>query len=155
MKLRNLGKEIVLSGVLLALVLITFLVSLICYESNRSGLRRTFIFPSADEGKYVIEYRNLSKNAVQGDIQYFIDELLLGSSLERTKMLFKAGTAVESCFERKGVLYLNLSDKLLEMGNGVVDIKDGVKLLEDNVKRNFPRIDSIELFIGGKYAFES
>ena len=101
MKLRNLGKEIVLSGVLLALVLITFLVSLICYESNRSGLRRTFIFPSADEGKYVIEYRNLSKNAVQGDIQYFIDELLLGSSLERTKMLFTAGPAVESCFERR------------------------------------------------------
>lgn len=155
MKIKDLGKNILLSLVMLILIGVSFLVSLIFYEANRTGVRRTFIFPSADEGKYVVEYRNLSKKSAQGDVQYFIDELLLGSSLARTKKLFTPGTTVESCFERNGVLYLNLTDNLLQMGNGVIEIKEGAELLEENVKRNFPKIDNIELFVGGKYAFES
>ena len=45
-----------------------------------------------------MEYRYLSSDAVQGEINLYVDEILLGSSVPRTKMLFTAGTKVESCF---------------------------------------------------------
>lgn len=155
MKIELNRKFIITSCVFLFAVLAILLVSVISFEKNRTGIRRTFIFPSAENGKLVVEYRNLAKDSVQGDVQYYVSELLLGSSLERTKLLFTSGTKVLSCFERDGILYLNLSEKLLEMGNGVVDIRYGAELLEKNIKKNFPKIHSVQLFVNGKYAFES
>ena len=40
------------------------------------------------------------------------------------------------------------------MGNSVIDIKAGVELLKKNIMHNFKKIDRIELFIDGKYAYE-
>ena len=140
--------------VIFLLIVIFFLFSSICFFAGKKSVRRTYIFPSAENGKYIIEYRNLSKHPHQGDIQYFIEEMLLGSTVERTKFLFKPGTRLLSCFERNGILYINLSPDLLEMGDGVVEIKEGINLLEKNIKSNFPKINSIEIFIDGKSAFE-
>ncbi|MBR1640458.1 MAG: GerMN domain-containing protein [Treponema sp.] len=114
-----------------------------------------FIFPSADNGKYIVEYRNLAKNSVQGDVGLYIDEILLGSSIERTKLLFTQGTEVLSCFQRDSVLYLNLTSNLLDMGDGVIEIKEGFALLEKNIKKNFPDIKKVEFFIEGKSVFEN
>lgn len=140
--------------VIFLLTVLFFLFSSICFFAGKKSVRRTFIFPSAENGKYIIEYRNLAKHPHQGDIQFFIEEMLLGSTVERTKLLFKPGTRLLSCFERNGVLYLNLSSNLLEMGDGVVEIKEGVNLLEKNIERNFPKINKTEIFIDGKSAFE-
>ena len=128
--------------------------SMFCYVVTKNTHRRTFIFPSAEDGKYIIEYRNLTNNPHQGDINLYIDEILLGSTVERTKWLFAPGTRVLSCFKRDGILYLNLSQDLLQMGDGVVEIQEGVDLLKKNIMRNFSGIDSIEVYIEGKSAFE-
>ena len=131
-----------------------FVFSFLCYLISRDTCRRTFIFPSADDGKYIIEYRNLTEKPHQGDIALYIDEILLGSTVERTRKLFSPGTKVLSCFERNHVLYLNLSKDLLQMGDGVVEIREGTELLKKNIMKNFSEIDSVEIFIEGKSAFE-
>ena len=140
---------------IISLVIIgLFVFSFMGYLVSKDSHRRVFIFPSADDGKYIIEYRNLSKKPHQGDIQLYVEEILLGSTVERTKLLFTPGTRVISCFERKHVLYLNLSNDLLFMGDGVVEIREGTELLIKNIKENFSEIDSVEIFIDGKSAFE-
>jgi spore germination protein GerM len=131
-----------------------FCVSFFWYLIAKDTCRRSFIFPSAEDGKYIIEYRNLTEKPHQGDINLFVEEILLGSTVERTKNLFTPGTRLLSCFKRDGVLYLNLSRDLLEMGDGVVEIREGVDLLKKNIMRNFSGIDSIEIYIEGKTAFE-
>jgi hypothetical protein len=140
----------VISLVIIALFVVSFTFYIIMKDSHR----RIFIFPSADNGKYIIEYRNLTEKPHQGDIQLYIEEILLGSTVERTKLLFTPGTKVISCFERNHVLYLNLSADLLSMGDGVVEIREGTELLKKNIMKNFSEIDSVEIFIEGKSAFE-
>ncbi len=148
-------KEYIPYYVIACISLAAIIFSLIVYGVNFPGKRRTFVFPSADSGKYIVEYRYLPRKPVQGDINLYVDEILLGSGVERTKMLFSLGTKVESCFLRDGILYLNLSGELLQMGNGVIDIKDGVELLKENIQNNFHKVKRIEIFVDGKYAFES
>ncbi len=131
-----------------------FVFSLFCYVVTKDTCRRTFIFPSAENGKYIIEYRNLTEKPHQGDINLYIEEILLGSTVERTKLLFTPGTKLLSCFERNHILYVNLSKDLLQMGDGVIEIREGTELLKKNIQQNFSRIDSVEFFIDGKSAFE-
>ena len=131
-----------------------FVFSFFCYIITKNTCRRAFIFPSAENGKYIIEYRNLAEKPHQGDIGLYIDEILLGSTVERTKLLFTPGTRVLSCFERTHILYVNLSQDLLQMGDGVIEIREGTELLKKNIMKNFSEIDSVEIFIEGKSAFE-
>ena len=131
-----------------------FAFSYFCYIVTKDTCRRTFIFPSAEDGQYIIEYRNLAEKHHQGDIGLYIDEILLGSTVERTKWLFSPGTRLLSCFERNHILYVNLSQELLQMGEGVIEIREGTELLKKNIMKNFSEIDSVEIYIEGKSAFE-
>lgn len=148
------SKEYLKKTILILILVLSFIISLISYLVCKNGKRYTFIFPSADNEQLIVEYRDLAKKTHQGDVNYFIDEILLGSTIERTKMLFAPGTKVLSCFQRGNVLYLNLSADLLYMGDGVINVEDGIKLLEKNIKKNFPKIDSVTVFVDGKLAFE-
>ena len=154
-KVKKITKRYLPQSIIGGCIVIVFLLSLILFLAMNNTKRREFLFPSAeDNGSLVIEYRNLSKDAVQGDVQYFIDELLLGSSVERTRMLFTPGTKVISCFERDKKLILNLSNDLVQMGPGVISIREGVDLLKKNIQTNFPRIEEVELYVDGNFAFE-
>lgn len=148
-----LKKENLYKTILSSIIFISFIISLFIFLFKDTK-RRIFIFPSATDGQYIVEYRNLHKKPHQGDINYYIDELLLGSQVERTKKLFIDGTKVLSCFERNHVLYLNLSEHLLQADYSVIDIKEGVSLLDMNIKKNFPKIKTVEVFVDGKIAFE-
>ena len=151
----NMLKQKSLPICIISLLIAGLLVfSMFCYVVTKNTHRRTFIFPSAEDGKYIIEYRNLTNNPHQGDINLYIDEILLGSTVERTKWLFAPGTKVLSCFDRDHVLYVNLPADLLQMGESVIEIREGVELLQKNILKNFSKIDSVEIFIEGKTAFE-
>ena len=149
------NKQYIAQLSIIFIFLITLLFSVLSYIIGKDSVRTTFIFPSADKGEYIVEYRNLTKKPIQGDVQLFIDELLLGSTIERTKSLFSSGTKVLSCFQRDQTLYLNLSSDLLEMGEGVIEIRDGMDLLKKNIQKNFSIIHEIEIFVNGKIAFEN
>lgn len=149
------NKQYIAQLSIIFIFLITLLFSVLSYIIGKDSVRRTFIFPSADKGEYIVEYRNLTKEPIQGDVQLFIDELLLGSTIERTKSLFSSGTKVLSCFQRDQTLYLNLSSDILEMGEGVIEIRDGMDLLKKNIQKNFSKIHEIVIFVNGKIAFEN
>ena len=138
--------------ILSSILIIILVVSLFFFFWKKNTVRRMFIFPSVS-GELIIEYRNLDKNPVQGEVQYFIDEILLGSQLERTKKLFTYGTKVLSCFQREEQLYLDLSADLLQMGDNVIDIKEGFDILRLNITKNFSDIKTINFFVDGKYAY--
>ncbi|MCR5284836.1 MAG: GerMN domain-containing protein [Treponema sp.] len=150
----ELKKEAKIHIVLLGILLVILLFSVITYSIKLKGNRRTFIFPSVENGKLIVETRYLQKNPQKDSITFFIDELLLGSGVERTKLLFTSGTRLESAFLRKDILYLNLSDDLMQMGDGVLDIEEGVELLKKNVRINFPKVKTIQIFVNGRFAFE-
>lgn len=135
-------------------ILFFLFISIFTYVKKDYGKRRTFIFPSVDDGKYIVETRYLSENPNKSDISYYVDEILLGSGTERTKLLFTYGTKSLSCFERAGILYLNLSDLLIDMGQNVVNIEEGIDLLSENIFRNFNEINEIDIFVGNKFAYK-
>ena len=147
-------KENFSKTIIFSLIILVFIVSSFTFLIKRKGTRYTFVFPSANNGKYIIEARRLTKQKNKDNVNIYADEILLGSTLERTKLLFTSGTKLISCFQRGKVLYLNLSAKSLQMGEGVIELKEGVELLKKNIKRNFKDIDVVEVFINGKLAFE-
>ena len=145
-------KKYIYRFIFLIVLVLSLLVSLFFFFWEKNTVRRMFIFPSIS-GDLVIEYRNLDKDPVQGEVQYFIDEVLLGSQLERTKKIFTFGTKVLSCFQRDEQLYLDLSADLLQMGDNVIDIKEGFDILRLNITKNFSDIQKINFFVDGKYAY--
>ena len=146
------SKKYIYRLILSIILIISFVVSLVFFFGKKNTVRRMFIFPSIS-GELIVEYRNLDKNPVQGEVQYFIDEILLGSQLERTKKIFTFGTKVLYCFQRDEQLYLDLSADLLQMGDNVIDIKEGFDILKLNITKNFSDIKKINFFVDGKYAY--
>ena len=143
-------KIVITGSIVLSVFLITFIISLFT-----KGTRRTFVFPSVDDGKYIVESRYLPDNPLKDDITYYIDELLLGSQAERTKLIFAKNTRVISCFKKDGILYVNLSNELLNLGDNVIPIKDGIDLLKKNIKQNFGLSKSVEIYVDGNGVFEN
>ncbi len=143
-------------------VLILFTVSFVLFNVNNTKKRFVYIFPSADKSVYVLESRYLSKPqerlSRQKQSEYylrkFVDDLLLGATTERTKLLFCYGTQVQSCFIRDNTVYLDLSKDLLRPQSDCADIKEGAALLIMNIKRNFKDIKKVELFVDKVLAYD-
>lgn len=153
MKTRLSKKSYIVIYTILFLLAASFILSATLYKIKDYGSRRTFIFPSVDN-RLIVETRYLAPNPLKSDINYYIDELLLGSGVERTKLLFSPETRLLSCMEKDDVVYINLSDDLLKMGDNVIEIKEGVELLKTNIIKNFRNIKKVEIFVNGVYAYE-
>lgn len=149
--MKNLIKKNLLLSILSCVFVVVFAVSILLFFVKQNSKSYVFIFPSADDGSYIVERRNLSNNPAQGIIQLYIDELLLGSTVERTKLIFSSKTKVNSCFLSDNTLYLDLSDDLLSIEKSSFLINDGIELLKENILKNFSNIHKIELFIGEKF----
>lgn len=148
------SKEYIAKTILSLILVISLFISLIFFLISGNTRRKMYLFPTADNDQLIVEYRNLARKPVQGELQLYIDEMLLGSKIERTRYLFTPGTKVLSCFQREDVLFLDLSADILKVNEGVIDIKDGIDLLERNIKENFPKIKTVTVFVDGKLAFE-
>lgn len=143
------------SYAILLIILASLLISLATWFVKFPGIRRSFTYKSSDSDKYRIEYRYLPAKPVQGPIQNYIDELLLGPISEHCAPVFEKGTKVLSCFKKENVLYINLSDDLIRADSQTTDFRKQIDLFEKNVFRNFGTINKIELFIDGKTAFDA
>lgn len=143
--------------IIAGLIILCFVISVFLYSTKNYGSKKIFIFPSVETGKQIVEFRYLrsESKSEQNLINYYIDEVLLGSGVERTKRIFSKGTKVESCFLQNGNLYLNLSGNLIALENDTIDIKTGMELLEKNIRMNFPKVKKIYFFVDGKSAFEN
>ena len=86
------------------------------------------MFQSAATGKICMEARYLPKHPVQGDVNCYVDELLLGPLTAEYRPLFTRGTRAQSCFVRDGILYVDLSDALISESDGASEIGQGMDL---------------------------
>ncbi len=113
--------------------------------------RRVFIYPVAGSRWNHKEVRYLNKEPVQGKIQYYVDELVLGPSFYRGRPLFTPGTRVDYCFSDGKTLFVGLSSEAVLQEQGAVSIAEAKKLFKKNIKKNFSGIRHIEFFIGGVF----
>lgn len=139
--------------VVLSLLFITFAVSLVFALVSNNGKRYTFVFPSADSDTCIIENRYLPLKS-ENIVSLYVDELLLGSVTERTRLIFPRGTKVLSCFQRGDTLYLDLSKDLLAVDNSSYPLKSGRDLLVKNITTNFASIKKVEIYVDSKRAWE-
>ncbi|MCK9168905.1 MAG: GerMN domain-containing protein [Treponema sp.] len=112
------------------------------------------MFESLDNGKVCMESRYLPLKTVQGRVNMYVDELLLGPETDRFRPLFSAGTRTVSCFKRGGTLYVELSDTLLTEAGEASAIKTGIELFRKNILHNFENIHTVEVFVGGRPVYE-
>ena len=138
----------------IVIVSASFVLSLVLWMKGYPGVRYVFMFQSAATGKICMEARYLPKHPVQGDVNCYVDELLLGPLTAEYRPLFTRGTRAQSCFVRDGVLYVDLSDALVSEADGASEIRQGMELFRKNILYNFKNIHTIEVFVAGNHAYE-
>jgi len=120
-----------------------------------SGLvRRTFVFYSSLEGKTVVEDRMLRRSGDrETDIRRYVDEVLLGPSFPELDPLFPRGTKLNSFMYRETVVYAGLSESAVLPLEGRWDVFRSLLTLNEGIRRNFPFVGDVRLFIGGNEVF--
>ncbi len=143
-KMNSLQKKLVLVCIGL------LLVSLALYIIFNPGTKVIYLFESLDSETLHSEIRYIPRNTVQGELHFFVDELLLGPISNRYKPLFANGTRALSCFlGENGTLYINLNENALFEGNESSKTLFAVELLKKNVLKNYKYVDNIDVFIMG------
>ena len=138
----------------IAIVSASFVLSLVLWMMSYPGVRYVFMFQSAATGKICMESRYLPRRPVQGKVNCYVDELLLGALTAEYRPLFTRGTRAQSCFVRDGILYVDLSDALISESDGASEIGQGMELFRKNILYNFKNINTIEVFVAGNHAYE-
>jgi hypothetical protein len=120
-----------------------------------SGLvRRTFVFYSSLEGKTVVEDRMLRRSRDrETDIRRYVDEVLLGPSSPNLDPLFYRGTKLNSFMYRETVVYADLTESAVLPLGASWDAFRSLLTLNEGIRRNFPFVGDVRLFIGGNEAF--
>ena len=120
-----------------------------------SGLvRRTIVFYSNIEGKVVVEDRMLLRSGNrETDIRRYVEEVLLGPSFPDYGLLFPRGTRLQSFMYRDAVVYADLSESAALPMEGNWDVFRSLLTLNEGIRRNFPFVGVVRLFIGGKEVF--
>lgn len=147
---------------LLAAAVILLVVSLVIFNIRVKGVRKTFVFPSVEKDSYIVETRRLSITEdpsllqVEDEVEYYINEILLGPQTERSRRLFPRKTRLLSCFTRNKVLYVDFSADIInpEESSKMLPLRQSLDLLEQNIKRNFRQISSVEFFVNGNKAYD-
>jgi hypothetical protein len=139
---------------LIIIVSACFFISILSWAVHFPGIRRVFMFQSSDNGKVCMETRYLPLRPVQGGLNMYVDELLLGPETSRFRPLFSPETKKIFCFRRGSVLYVDLSDTLLTESGGSSGIKKGIGLFRKNILHNFENIHTVEVFVDGRLAYE-
>ena len=137
-----------------SVTVVLFAVSLLIYILKFPGFRKVFIFQSTDSSGLSIERRYLPPLSGDKKIENYVSELLLGPVSEHCMPVFALGPRVLSCFEREGVLYVDLSQDMLVSKGPLSDFKKGISLFEKNIYTNFPSVKKVEVFIEGHKPYE-
>lgn len=148
------AKKLFASFAAAAAFALCLIISVVLWRNSGIGVRRVFIFERAElrstgKARLAMEARFLPRESVQGGIKDYVDDLLLGPIEHGLNPLFAPGTRAESCFLRGGVLYLDLSDALLNVTRHSSSIEIGISLLKKNILRNFSDVKEVCVFVGG------
>ncbi len=147
--------KVILPVIAFIVAVLSLAASLIVYNTKDFGVRRDFYFYSIDKKSIAREMRYLSKEPLQGDVQLFVDELVLGPMTYRFQRIFAKGTSVEFCTLQDDVLYVGLSQDALKSASGNTvatkeELLKSIDLFKVNIVRNFTKINTIMVYIDGK-----
>ncbi|MDR1565878.1 MAG: GerMN domain-containing protein [Treponema sp.] len=119
-----------------------------------SGLvRRTFVFYSILEGSAVVEDRMVRRSfSKETDIRRYVEEALLGPVSPDSAPLFPRETRLRSFMYREGTAYADLSEEAALPPEGG-DVFRSCLTLNEGLRRNFPSLKDVKLFIGGNEIF--
>jgi hypothetical protein len=117
--------------------------------------RRTFEFYTFDRGKPSVEDRMLPKTASRElDITRYAEEALLGPVSMESAPLVTKGTRLRSLIYRDGSVWADLTeDAALPVPEAKTGVFEGLLALNRGIRRNFPYVKNVALFIGGNEAF--
>jgi hypothetical protein len=124
-------------------------------EFAASGLvRRTFVFYSIGSGDLTVEDRMLKRSSSREEnIGRYVEEALLGPVSPDSAPLFPRETRLHSLMYRNGVVYADLSESAalppLEGG----EVFKNLCTLYEGIRRNFPFVKDVRLFIAGRAVF--
>ena len=136
--------------VIFSLILIFFIIAFALWAFSFPGIRKTFIFNSNSGSTEYIESRYIKKDSQKPLINCYIEELLLGPLNELSAPLFPRGTKLDSCFLRDSVLYVELSQEILNSNpNSSYNYEKSLSLFKKNIFRSFPNVREIKIYING------
>lgn len=135
--------------VVLAVLIVPHIIHFAAVKAGKS--RYVMYFQQVGSEKLAKEIRYVPKNQAQNSIENYISELLLGPEVHRARPLFTLGTSLEFCIQKDDILYVGLSDDAVFQDNEAIEFNRAAELLKKNIKKNFPKIDRIEIFAGKNY----
>ena len=119
-------------------------------------VRRTFVFYTALEGDTIVEDRMFhTSSSKETDIRRYVDEVLLGPVSPDAAPLFPRDTRLLSLIYRNGAVHANFSENSVmpESYPSEHGVFLGFTTLNEGIRRNFPFVEDVKLFIGGKEIF--
>jgi hypothetical protein len=121
---------------------------------NFGKVRRTFEFFTFEQGAAVVEDRMLLKSgSMELEIERYVGEALLGPASLDLAPLFIEGTKLRSLLYRDGVVYTDLSESAVLPIAGGRDVLYCLEVLDRGIRRNFPQVSEVKLFIDGNEVF--
>ena len=139
--------------ILLAVFAAFFLITLVfmMLDADRR-IERVLFFPDEDGQKILGELRRLPvRENLDGNLELYIDELILGPGEIDLYRLFPEGVRLESLLLDGSILYLGFSENLVTTAENVpLSLNGIITAVADAVVFNFPEIKEVKISIGGE-----
>ncbi len=141
--------------ILLSLLIVFFLLALVfmVVDADRR-VERVLFFPDEEGQSLHGELRRLpERDETGGNIELYIEELLLGPVSIDLYRLFPQEVKLESLLFDEGTLYLGFSENLITTAEYVpMSITDIIGAVGKAVVFNFPEVKEVKTAIGGEPA---
>lgn len=150
MAIKLLSKKMIIFASVFAAFFLASLV-FIMFDADRR-VERVLFFPDKDGLKVYGELRRLPvRPDLEGNVELYIDEMLLGPEGIDLYRLFPESTALESLLLKGGTLYLGYSENLVTTAETVpMGFLDIIEAAEAAVVFNFPEIKEVKTAVGGE-----
>ena len=139
---------------ILLLLFIAFLFITIIFMTFDADRRveRVLFFPDEDGLQLIGELRRLPvRDELEGNIELFIDELILGPGEIDLYRLFPEGVRLESLLFDGNTLYLGFSENLVTTAETVPLSFNGIiTSVNEAVVFNFPEVKEVKTAVGGE-----
>jgi spore germination protein GerM len=124
-------------------------------ELNKGSFsRRTFEFFAFDDNRSVVEDRMLHKtDSRENDIKAYVEELIMGPVSVDFAPLLTKGTKLHSFMFRDGTVFADFSRDAVLPVQGGRPLFDGFLALNQGIRRNFPLVSDVKLFVNGNEVF--
>jgi hypothetical protein len=139
-------------NVVLLIIALLCLITIADYAAM--GLaRRTLLFYMPDTGQELVEERMIAYTGSQEtDIIRYVEEVILGPVSLEAEPLLDRGSRLEALLLREDVVYLDLSEEAA-IPPPTGRLRDNLITLSEGIRRNFPFVKDICIFVAGNEVF--